>query len=701
MWRIFRHWFRRDREDAELAEELRIHIAMETRERIQSGENPEQAAFSARRNFGNLARIYEQTRESWGWQPLERFLEDARFGLRLLRKTPGWTAVISATLAIGIGLSTSVFSVVYGVLLDPLPYREPARIVALWPSAPKHGYPRFSVSAALWLHWRAQSKLLEDIALTRPIANFNLTGDGPPEHLEGARASANLANVLGAEPFAGRFFTAEEEKRDARVAVLGYSLWKHRFGGDLAVIGRKIQLSGEPFEIIGIMPPYFRYPTAAHEIWTPLYIPADEIREGMNNQYLSVARMKRRVSVAQAQAEMSAIMRHLADEYPAAYRATGETVGALVEPLVMSDAVQIRSALYVLLGAVGCLLLAGCLNLGVLLIARATARSREMAVRAALGANPARLRRQILAEVLPLGIAGAAGGIVLAAAMLQVLLRFLPAGTPRIQNIGLHLPVLAFAAGMSLFVVLLAALLPARLSSRSALFQGIQQSSRSITSGGIVRNTLVLAQIALTVVLLIAGSLFARSLSAVLRVNPGFRTEGVLTMHLVVPRTKYKTDPQVADFYRRVLARVESIPGVVAAGLVNRLPLTGIAQTGPVEFEGIAGAFDTDWRSATPRYFNALRIPLKAGRLIADSDTASTAAVGLIDERLARKAFGSENPIGRHFRMSLRSLHGPWTEIVGVVGHILNDSPELDYRPQVYWPETQRAQDRAALAIRT
>jgi predicted permease len=701
MWRWIRQWRRREREDAELAEELRAHLAIDASERMESGEGAEEARQAAHRDFGNVTQIYEDTRETWGWPAFERFLEDARFGLRLLLKTPGWTAIIACTLAMGIGLSTAIFSVVYGVLLEPLPYPGSGRIVALWPSAPKHGYPRFSVSAALWLHWRERSKLFGEIALTRPLANYNLTGDGPPERLEGARTSANLAEVLGAQPLAGRFFSEEERRRDARVALLSYALWQRRFGGDLRVLGRKIELSGEPYEVIGIMPPYFRYPTAAFEIWTPLYIPPDEIRDGINNQYMSVGRLKSGVSVPQAQAEMSAIMQHLAEEYPAGYRAADETVGVLVEPLVLSDAFQIRSALYVLLAAVGCLLLIGCMNLGVLLIARAAARNREMAMRAALGASAARLRRQIIAEVLPLGVAGATGGIQLAFGMLSVILRFLPAGTPRVQNIGLHLPVLAFAAGISLLVVFLAALLPARISSQATLAHDLQQSSRTVAGGGMARNALVGAQVAVTIVLLIAGALFVRSLAAVLRVNPGFSTQSVLTMHLVVARAKYESDAQVAEYYRQLLARVQSIPGVMAAGIVNRLPLSGIAQTAPVEFEGIPGGFDADTRSATPGYFEALRIPLENGRLFAETDRAGSPAVGIIDERIAHKAFGSSDPIGRHFRFVVGSVRGPWTEIVGVVGHILNDSPELDYRPQVYWPESQRTQDRGALVART
>ncbi|PWU11680.1 MAG: hypothetical protein C5B51_02165 [Terriglobia bacterium] len=640
-------------------------------------------------------------RETSGWSTVKGPFEDMRFGLRMLHKTPVWTAVIAATLALGVGLSTAIFSVVYGVLLQPLPYPDPSRIVAVWCSFPRNGYLRFNVSAAVWLHWREQARLFEDIALTRPIANFNLTGDGPPERLQGARISANLFAALGMRPLLGRPITEEERLRDAKVALLSYAFWQRRFGGDPAILGRKIQLNGEPYEVVGVMPVEWRYPSAEFEIWTPLYIPKGEVLEGVNNQYVSVARLKSGVSVKQAQAEMTAIMRRLAEQYPAAYGTRDDFVDALVEPLAASDAAQVRTTLYVLLAAVGSLLLIGCMNLGVLLIARANARARELAIRAALGAGAARLRRQIWAEVLPLGIVGALGGVLLAWELLDVLRPFLPAATPRLDTIGLHTPVMVFAVGISLAVVLLASLWPAFSNANRDPAVVLKQNSGTVAGGGRARNTLVIAQIAVTLVLLFSGALFARSLQALLRVNPGFATQGTLTMHMAVARAKYRTDPQVSDYYERLLARIRSIPGVTEAGIVNRLPLSGIAQTGSVEFEGISGLFDSDWRSATPGYFEAMRIPLKEGRLFTNRDRPDSPAVGLIDERMARQVFGGRDPLGRRFRISAGPLHGPWTEIAGVVGHIRNDSPEKDIRAQVYWPETQRTQDRAALVVRT
>ncbi len=639
----------------------------------------------------------------WGWAKVERFAEDVRFGLRMLRRTPVWTAAVSGMLALGIGLSTAIFSVVYYVLLQPLPYPNAERLVAIWPTAAVGGYSRFFVTAALWLDWRKNSTLLEDIALTRPIANFNLTGDGVPERLQGARASFNLPRVLRATPFLGRIFSEEEERSDARVAMLSHAFWKRRFGGDPGILGRKIQLNGEPFEVIGVMPQEYRYPSGGFDLWTPLHIPPDEIRHGMNGQYIALGRLKADVRVEQAQAEFDRIMRRLAEEYPVSYRTGKAWVGALVEPLAQSDAYLVRSTLYVLLAAVTCLLLIGCMNLAVLLIARASARAREMAVRVALGATSGRLRSQLLAEVMPLSLAGISGGLLLAWWLLQALLPYLPANMPRVASIRLNTPVLAFAGAVSLAVVVLASLLPGRIAARSHPAGVLQQSSRSVAGGGQARNLLVVAQIAVPLVLLFGGVLFARSFAELVRVNPGFSSRGVLTMHMAVTRAKHREDERVADYYRRIVDRVKSIPGVTAVGIVNRLPLSGIAQTGGVEFEGRSGSYDSDWRSATPGYFEAIGIPLKQGRLFLDSDRAQSPPVGLIDERMARRVFGSESPIGKRFRRYLPGLspQDAWSEIAGVVGHIQNDSLEHDPRPQVYWPETQRTQDRASLVVRT
>ena len=628
----------------------------------------------------------------------------------MLRKSPGWSVVMGATLALGIGLTTAIFSLAYSILLRALPYPDPERLVTLWltnTAAVAANVSRFNANSANWMDWRAQSELFEDIALTRAVANFNLTGDGPPERVQGGRTTWNLPHVLGVQPVLGRMFTEEETAQDAKVAVLSYGFWQRRFGRDPGIVGRTIQLSGAPFEVIGVMPPDFRYPARDFELWTPLFIPPDETRSQYNFNYRAVGRLKPGVTLQKAQAETSTITRRWARQYPASSGA-GE-YGVLVESLLDSTVGQFRTILYVLLAAVGCLLLIGCINLGGLLIVRASARTHEFAIRAALGASAARLRRQTLAEVLPLSAAGGGGGALLAWWLLKVLVPWLPPQVPGLESIGLNGPVLAFALVLSVLVVLLAGMPPARLASRVHLAGTMQQNPRTLAGGSTIRNALVVAQIAVTLVLVFGGGLLARSLAAVMKVNPGFSTQGVLTMHLAVTRAKYPTDPQVADYYRRLVERVKTIPGVITAGMVNLLPFSELRTVYPVEFEGKPdeGAAG-DGRSVTPSYFSAMGIPLIRGRDFSQQDKEGAPLVGIIDEQLALKVFGNGDPLGKRFRFGVITTSTLWIEIVGVVGHIRNDSLETDPRPQMYWPEAQRTsdvnrayKDRGALVVRT
>jgi putative ABC transport system permease protein len=501
----------------------------------------------------------------------------------------------------------------------------------------------------------------------------------------------------------GRYFTEEEARRDASVAVLGYGFWESRFARDPAIVGRNIKLNGESFEVIGVMPPDFQYPTGDYQLWTPLFITPDEIRTRMVFFYISVGRLKPGVSLQQAQAEMSGIMQYLERKYPANSRR-----GVLVEPMLEYAVGEFRTIIYVLLAAVGCLLLIVCINLGGLLVARASARTHEFAVRAALGASAARLRRQTLAEALPLSAVGGSGGVLLAWWLLEISASWLPAGLTSLVSIRLDGRVMVVALALSVLVVLLAGMLPARLASRVQLACTMQHGSRATASGITMRNALVVAQIAVTLVLVFAGGLLARSLVEVLKVNPGFSPQGVLTMQLTVPRAKYTsdlypTDPLVADYYHRLVARVKTVPGVIEAGIVNALPFGPGRMSGGIEFEGKTDRdmMGVNINSATPGYFSALGIPLIRGRDFTEYDREGAPAVGIIDEQLARSVFGEENPLGKRFRFSRGGPTTQWREIVGVVGHIKTDSLEADLRPQAYSPEAQQTLDRGALVVRT
>jgi predicted permease len=612
---------------------------------------------------------------------------------------------MGATLSLGIGLTTAVFSVAYSILLRPLPYSDSQRLVSLWTVAGDRSFSsigRFNVGAANWKDWREQSKSFEDIALTRYV-NFNLTGDGPPERLQGARTWWNLFQVLGAQPYLGRVFNEEETQADAKVVVLSYRFWNLRFAGDPAVLGRKIILNDAPFQVIGIMPQNFWYPTTDFQLWTPLYIPPDELQSRWGFYYRSVGRLKPGVSLQQAQGELSIIMQDLAQRHGAVNGA--HKFGVSVDTLLDLDTGQFRKRVYVLLGAVGCLLLIVCVNLGGLLIVRAHARAPEFALRAALGASGGRLRTQTLFEILPLCGIGSVGGVALSWLLLKIMLPWLPSELLSLGGVKLYGPVLAAAFVLTVTIVLIAAMLPARLASRQHLTGIMQQGSRTMAGGGAVRNALVSTQIAVTLVIVFAAGALGRNLIAVMNVNPGFATSGVLTMQIAVPPKKYAQGSEVAAYYHRLIERVKSLPGVLDAGVINILPLSGVPrEIRPLRIEGRPPEelVSVDSRSITPGYLSAMGIPLLRGRDFSDHDKESAPLVSIVDDRLARQIFGSGDPLGKRFQAAVGpTTFSSWIEIVGVVGHVHNETLENDPRPQMYWPQAQQPQDRVALVIKT
>jgi putative ABC transport system permease protein len=615
-----------------------------------------------------------------------------------------------ATLALGIGLTTAIFSLGYAFLIRGLPYPESGRLVTLWltnTAAAAANVSRFNANAGNWIDWRAQSQSFQDIALAKVGTSFNLTGDGEPERVLGALASWNLADVLGVQPLRGRMFSEEETRRDSRVALISYGFWEGRFGRDPDIVGRKIQLNGEPYEVIGVMPQDFRYPSRDIELLAPLFIRPDEMRSQFGFSYRAVGRLKPGVTIAQGQAEATAITRHWAEQFPRA--SGGGEYGVLAESLLEGSVGQFRTSLYILFGAVGCLLLIACANMGGLLIVRASGRTQEFGIRSALGASRGALLRQTLAEVLPLGAAGGAGGVLVAWWLISALGPWLPPQLQGMGLIGMNGAALGFALVMSLVVVLLAGVLPARMASRAELSAAMQHDSRTIAGSGRARNALVAAQIAVTLVLVFAGGLLARSLAAVMTVDPGFSPQGVLTMHLQTTQAKYPTERQAVDYYDRLLRRVRTIPGVLDAGMISLLPFSELRLVNPVEFEGKPdqGSIGSDGRSVTPGYFAAMGIQVTRGRDFSEQDKEGSQPVAIIDERLARLAFGDDDPLGWRLRFGVITSSTEWLQIIGVVGHIRGEGLETDPRPQLYWPkaqhrpESQQSQDRAALVVRT
>ena len=636
-------------------------------------------------------------------QLIGNLLHDIKYGARLMTRAPGFAAAAVLTVALGIGATTAMFSVVYGVVLAPLPYKDPDRLVNVWTTAHKRGLPRAYVGMANVYDFRARNHVFEQIAALRAVANFNLTGQGEPERLNGSRVSANLFPVLGVTPLIGRTFTEDEDEiGHDHVALLTYGLWQRRFGGDPSVIGRTISLNGEPHTVVGVMRPDFAYPTREFQIYTPLTFDPMDLVDRLNYSYLAVARLKPGVTVEQARGETSMIAAQLEREFPK----TNEGIGAEVAPMLADTVTAVRRPLYILLAAVGAMLLIGCANLANLLLARALVRQRELAVRAALGAGRGRLVLQSIGELVPMLTAGGVIGLVAAVWIVNALVPVMPADIPRVENIGLQLPVLAFSALALTIVGAFVGVWPALEASAGGLSASVADLSRGITGAPRrtrLRDLLVVAQIAATLWLVVGAALLARSLIALKQVNPGFNPERVYSAHLAIPRSKYPTDPDVARFSARLMERVAALPEVMSVGMVNRLPLAGGAQTGPIEFEGLdqnaGNQPNVDWRTVTPDYFRTMQIPLLSGRSFTEADDERAPLAMIIDERVAARAFGNASPIGRRVRIAVANQ--PWHTIVGVVGHIRHDRLDDDVRPQVYWNYRQRTQDRMALAVKT
>jgi putative ABC transport system permease protein len=568
-------------------------------------------------------------------------MQELRQSLRALRRSPGFGATGVLMLALGSGATTAIFSVAYGVMLRDLPYDQPERLMALRTTGLKLGPTLANVGPADYFDWRRRQQVFEDIALTRTVGSFNLTGSGEPERLQGARTTASLFSVLRATPLLGRTFTEEEQLdpvRAAQVVVLSHGLWQRRFGGDPSIVGRTVLLGGVPHQVLGVMQPEFRYPSADFELWAPLYLPPEALRYRQDFSYLAVARLKPDVTAEQAAAQMTILAATIAREHPD----TSRDIGVLVGPMQRELAGPVRGALWVLLAAAGTLFAIGCANLATLQLARAAGRSGEFAVRAALGATRGRLARQLALEFIPVGVAGAALGVLTARWVLDVLIPRLPPGMPRVEEIGLQAPVLLFSTLLSLGAALLVAIAPAWQVSPHVQHTG---------GTGRLRRGLILAEIACTAVLLVAAGLLTRTFLNLSGTDPGFQPDRTLSLHLAVSRARHGDDAGVARHLRRLVEGVRALPGVEAVGIVNRLPMGGQTQTFTIRFAGHDPLLHIDSRSINGDYFRSLGIPLLAGRTFREDDLPDRPPVGIIDQQLARQVFGTVRAVGQRFRI--------------------------------------------------
>jgi putative ABC transport system permease protein len=645
-------------------------------------------------------------------------MHDLRFAFRQLLKNPGFAAVVLLTLALGIGANTVIFSVVRSVLLRPLPFQEPERLVTIWERNPTRGYDLNNVAPATFADWKAQNQVFESMAACSLDQGLNLTGEGEPERITAVPISANLFQVLGVNPIHGRTFTTEEETpgRD-QVVILGHRLWQRRFGADPQIIGRTILLDGTSHTIVGIMPPGFVFPGMTGilygfffikppEIWIPLAMPAEMLAERSSHPLEVVARLKAGVSHAQAGAEMDTLMQQIEQANPGNMMGTHANVMRLSEQSLRS----VRTGLLVLLGAVACVLLIACANVANLFLARSAARQKEFAIRAALGASRLQVIRQLLTESVLLAMLGGALGILFAHWGVDLLLtrvgETVAATTPGWNDIRIDRETFGFAFLISLTTGILFGLVPALQAAKPGFNESLKEGGRGSTEGfrhNRFRSSLVVTQIALALMLLLGAGVMFRSLLRLQRVNAGFNASDVLTMVLSLPESRYTNDIQRAAFYQQLTRRLESLPGVQFAGATSQLPLSG--DLGNTKFEIVERPpaspdelHTADFILATPHYLRAMHIPLRTGRFLTDQDTMESPPVCLINQSMANRYFPNEDPMGKKLRVGLRE--SVTLEIVGVVQNVRQRSLDVESLPpqiqallssQIYIPYAQMA----------
>jgi putative ABC transport system permease protein len=634
--------------------------------------------------------------------------QDLHYGVRTLLKKPAFTAVALLTLALGIGANTAIFSVVNAILLRPLQFEASDRLITV-----THRYPNLNlvapVSPPCYFDYRAKDDVFENAAASSG-ASFNMTEDGSdPERIQGRRATASFFPTLGIGPVLGRSFVDEEDRPgNERVAIVSHGLWQRRFGGDSNVLGQNITLDGVGYNIIGVMPAEYRL-FAGDEIWIPMAFSPDEVSPNRRrSEYLSmIARMRPGVSLDQAQAAMDSVANWILEKQPGSFASDGSW-GVGVKLLYEEFVSEIRPALYVLLAAVGLVLLIACANVANLVLARGAGRRKEIAIRHALGADRGRVIRQLLTESVLLALIGGALGVVIAFWGVDLLVSLNENNIPRSQEISVDGQVLVFGLVLSVFTGILFGLIPALQGSQSDLTGTLKEGGR--TSGGStrsrLRNIFVVAEVALALVLLIGTGLMVRSFTRVLQVNPGFRVDNVLTMQVSLSPKRYTESQQVKSFYERALTEIESLPGVESAAAVSALPLSGAVSSGFFGIEGLElqpgeQSPHSDRRSSTFDYFRTMGIPLLAGRDFAQKDQPETPNVVIIDETLAMRYWGDRDPIGARVTFNRVNNAQVWREVVGVVGAIKHKALDADYRGTMYFPHSQNSFSNMTLAVRT
>ena len=711
-----RGMLRRERLDQDLDEELRSHLEMRAADNLVAGMSPEEARHEAQKRFGNTTLLKEDTREVdiVGW--LDEAVRDFRHALRMLLRNPGFTVVAVLTLALGIGANTAIFSVINSVLLRPLPYHDPGSLVMVWESNSQHPNPHNTVSPPNFLDWQSRNTVFSSMAFIFDERD-NLTGNGEPQEIVVQDVSASFFSLLGVDPIIGPGFTPENgQPGHANVVILSYGLWKERFAGDPAIVGKSILLNGHPQTVVGVAPQNFQwfikdgsFTGAKPQMWSPFVFPQAFHDHKQIGRFLTVvARLHPGATHSQAQTQMNAIASRLEQEYP---DFDGHW-GVNVVPLRQQISGDLRPALLVLFGAVAFVLLIACANVSSLLLARAASREREMAIRTAIGATRWRIARQLLMESLLLALIGGGIGVALAVWGTNALLAASPANLLDLHSVPVDLRVLTFAAAATLLAGLLFGFLPSYISAHSRISETLKEGGRGSSSANrraFARNAFVVAQLGLALVLLTGSGLLIRSFIRLIDVDPGFDTGHLLTFKIVLPRSKYGTDQLRMAFFQQLLARISTVPGVRSASMESFPPLAGLgAATGvhllsqpqqsledlPVANVGVVG----------PDYFGTMNIPLRAGRLFDAQELAQEKHVTIVSQAFVDKYLHGVNPLGQKAAIYMKSLvenELQPSEIIGVVGDVHQIGLDIAPEPTVYWPHPELVMSAMTVLVRT
>jgi len=702
LWRNLR---RKHHVEQEFSEEIEAYLEMVIEAKVREGLKPHEARREALMGLGGVEQVKENVREVRMGYFLETMWQDFRYGVRVLAKSPVFTVVAVLSLALGIGANTAIFSIVNKLILRPLSYPEPERIVDVWHTPPQESFPgmtRFSVSPANYLDWKSQSNSFEQMAVYG-YSGFSLSAGDVPVAVVGAAVSSDFFSVLRTNVSQGRGFLPDEEQPGHnRSVIISHALWQRAFGGVPNLIGQSVALNSQQFTVVGITPAGFEFPREA-ELWVPLAWGSKERQLRSIHDYLVIARLKQNVPLAQAQAELSAISSRLEQQYPEEDKGWGAKVIPLHEDLVG----DIRPALLVLFSAVGFVLLIACANVANLMLAKGANRRKEIAIRIALGAPRKRIIRQLLSESLLMAAAGGLLGLLIASAGIGLLLQLGSDSLPKPGEISIDRWALGFTLLVSFGAGIVAGLAPAFQLSAAETGETLKQTGR--TGGSAVkqrtRKALVVAEVALSLVLLIGAGLMIRSFWKLLHVDPGFNPANVVTMSIGLSPRKYPDGQQRLAFFDRALEQVRALPGVVSAGLTTTLPLAGGGSTQPFTIEGrpaaeLAKQPMAQTRYISPDYFRTMSIPLRKGRFFTDQDRENGTAVVIISETMARRFWPGEDPVGRRMTASFSAEQGP-REIVGVVGDVKGTGLDAEAASTMYLPYKQVPRPFMTLAART